>query len=52
MNILKSAEMPLFMGVSVDFSITEALILIHFGFSVNLGDNSSSISSRCRVPLP
>lgn len=30
MNILKSAETPLFMGVSVDFAIDEAFILIHF----------------------
>lgn len=30
MNILKSAEIPLFMGVSVDFSFVEAITLAHF----------------------
>jgi len=30
MNILKSAETPLSMGVSVDFLFVEALTLIHF----------------------
>jgi O-acetyl-ADP-ribose deacetylase (regulator of RNase III) len=30
MNIVKSAETPLLMGVSVDFAIVEAFILIHF----------------------
>lgn len=30
MNIVKSAETPLLMGVSVDLAIVEAFILIHF----------------------